>query len=226
MFLLGNGYAPRITVRDGEGAVLYSDATPFLAQDNNYTSVGAVKVPGASPQQLGFAGFFLPTGVIDDARGPHSVFPDALDPQLALTAFEGELFPSGRPQSVYSLDTEAMTAIPAADGADQLRILLRPGESFELPGGRGSVTFDGVERFAGLSIRTDPGKGLTLVAALLSLAGLVASLVIRRRRVFVRVGPGEQPGRTVVSVGGLAKDDDDGMADEIDALLTALEGTR
>ena len=132
VFLLGNGYAPRITVRDAEGAVLYSDATPFLAQDNNYTSVGAVKVPGASPQQLGFAGFFLPTGVIDDARGPHSVFPDALDPQLALTAFEGELFPSGRPQSVYSLDTEAMTAIPGADGDDQLRILLRPGESFEL----------------------------------------------------------------------------------------------
>ncbi len=225
VFLLGNGYAPRITVRDAEGTVLYSDTTPFLPQDNNYTSVGAVKVPGAAPQQLGFAGFFLPTGVIDDS-GPHSVFPDALDPQLALTAFEGELFPSGRPQSVYSLDTEAMTAIPAADGADQLRILLRPGQTFELPGGRGSITFDGVERFAGLSIRTDPGKTLTLVCALLSLAGLVASLVVRRRRVFVRVGPAEEPGRTVVSVGGLAKDDDEGMPDEIDRILTALEGTR
>ena len=226
VFLLGNGYAPTITVRDAEGTVLYSDATPFLPQDNNYTSVGAVKVPGASPEQLGFAGFFLPTGVIDDAQGPHSVFPDSLDPQLALTAFEGELFPSGRPQSVYSLDTEAMTPVPGKDGTDQLRILLRPGESFELPGGRGSITFDGVERFAGLSIRTDPGKSLTLVASLLSLAGLVASLVIRRRRLFVRVGPGAEPGRTVVSVGGLAKDDDEGMPDEVDGVLTALEGTR
>jgi cytochrome c biogenesis protein len=225
VFLLGNGYAPRITVRDGEGTVLYSDATPFLPQDNQYTSVGAVKVPGAVPEQLGFAGFFLPTGVIDDA-GPHSVFPDALDPQLALTAFEGDLFPSGRPQSVYSLDTEAMTAIPSADGDDQLRILLRPGESFELPDGRGSITFDGVERFAGLSIRTDPGKTLTLVCALLSLAGLVASLVGRRRRVFVRVGPAPEPGRTVVSVGGLAKDDDEGMPEEIDRILAAPEGTR
>ena len=226
VFLLGNGYAPRITVRDGEGTVLYSDATPFLPQDNNYTSVGAVKVPGASPEQLGFAGFFLPTGVIDGEQGPHSVFPDALDPQLALTAFEGDLFPSGRPQSVYALDTEAMTAVPGNDGADQLRILLRPGDTFDLPDGRGSITFDGVERFAGLSIRTDPGKTLTLVAALLSLAGLVASLVIRRRRVFVRVRPGSEPRRTVVSVGGLAKDDDDGMPDELEALLTALEGTR
>jgi cytochrome c biogenesis protein len=226
VFLLGNGYAPRITVRDGEGTVLYSDATPFLPQDDTYTSVGAVKVPGASPKQLGFAGFFLPTGVIDDERGPHSVFPDTLDPQLALTAFEGNLFPSGRPQSVYALDTEAMTAVPGGDGADQLRILLRPGETFELPDGRGSITFDGVERFAGLSVRTDPGKSLTLVAALLSLAGLVASLVVRRRRVFVRVRPAAEPGRTVVSAGGLAKDDDDGMPDEIRAVLTAAEGIR
>ena len=146
--------------------------------------------------------------------------------QVSFRAFEGELFPNGRPQSVYSLDTEAMKAIPAADGNDQLRILLRPGQTFELPEGRGSITFDEVERFAGLSIRTDPGKSLTLVAALASLAGLVASLVIRRRRVFVRVGPGEGHSRTLVAVGGLAKDDDDGMPAEIEHLLTALEGRR
>jgi cytochrome c biogenesis protein len=225
VFLLGNGYAPVVTVRGAAGTVLYSDATPFLPQDNNYTSVGAVKVPGASPEQLGFAGFFLPTGRIDD-QGPHSVFPDALDPQLALTAFEGDLFPSGSPQSVYSLDTASMRAVPGKDGADQLRILLRPGQTYELPGGRGSITFDKVERFAGLSIRTDPGKSLTLVASLLMLAGLVGSLMIRRRRVFVRVGPGVEPGRTVVSVGGLAKDDDEGMPDEIEAVLRAIEGTR
>ncbi len=93
VFLLGNGYAPRITVRDAEGTVLYSDATPFLAQDNNYTSVGAVKVPGAAPQQLGFAGFFLPTGVIDDERGPHSVFPDALGPPAGAHRLRGRALP-------------------------------------------------------------------------------------------------------------------------------------
>ena len=224
VFLLGNGYAPHITVRDGTGTVIYSDATPFLPQDNNYTSVGAVKVPGAEPDQLGFAGFFLPTGVIDD-KGPHSVFPDALDPQLALTAFSGELFAGGASQSVYTLDTTGMTPLPGKDGADQLRILLRPGQTAQLPEGRGSITFDGVERFAGLSIRTDPGKTLTLVASLLALLGLVASLVVRRRRVFVRVGPAPEAGRTVVSVGGLAKDDDEGMDDEVAAVLTGLEGS-
>ncbi|WP_299446528.1 cytochrome c biogenesis protein ResB [uncultured Phycicoccus sp.] len=226
VFLLGNGYAPRITVRDADGTVIYSDATPFLPEDNNYTSVGAVKVAGAQPDQLGFAGFFLPTGVIDDERGPHSVFPDTLDPQLALTAFQGTLFPAGAPQSVYTLDTAEMTPLPGKDGEGQLRILLRPGDTFDLPEGRGSITFDGIERFAGLSIRTDPGKMLTLVSALLALGGLVLSLVVRRRRVFVRVRPAGEPGRTVVSVGGLAKDDDEGMDDEVAAVLTAPEGTR
>ena len=39
-----------------------------------------------------------------------------------------------------------------------------------------------MERFAGLSVRSDPGKELTLASALLALAGLIASLVVRRRR--------------------------------------------
>ena len=60
-------------------------------------------------------------------------------------------------------------------------ILLRPGQSFELPGGRGSITFDRVQRFAGFSIRTDPGKILTLVSSMVALGGLVVSLVVRRR---------------------------------------------
>ncbi len=218
VFLLGNGYAPEITVRDASGTVVYSDATPFLPQDNNYRSVGAVKVPGATPEQLGFAGLFLPTGVITDA-GPQSVFPDALDPALALTVYEGRLFQDARPQSVYTLDTSGMTQLKNAQGTDALRIWLKPGQTFQLPGGRGSITFDGVARFAGLSIRNDPGKGLTLGSALLALAGLVASLVVRRRRVFVRVAAGDGEGRTVVSIGGLAKDDDEGMPETVSAIL-------
>ncbi len=226
VFLLGNGYAPKITVRSADGTVIYSDATPFLAQDNNYRSVGAVKVPGAEPKQLGFAGLFLPTGVITD-NGPTSVFPDALDPALALTVYEGTLFPGSRPQSVYTLDTSEMTQLTNAKGTDALRLWLKPGQTAQLPGGRGSITFDGVERFAGLSIRYDPGKGLTLVSALLALAGLIASLVVRRRRVFVRVAADTQTPtdarRTVVTVGGLAKDDDEGMADVVSDLLTEVK---
>ena len=222
VFLLGNGYAPVITVRDKDGNPTFSGPVPFLAQDNNYTSVGAVKIPGAQPKQLGFSGLFLPTAVIDKEKGPTSIFPDAKKPALALTLFEGTLFPGGRPQSVYVLDTAEMTQVKTAK--DQpLRIWLEPGKTFTLPGDRGTITFDGVDRFAGLSIRHDPGKYVTLVAALLALGGLIATLVIRRRRVFVRVSPAQDGGRTVVTVGGLAKGDDDGLQEVVEDVLAAVE---
>ena len=221
-FLLGNGYAPVVTVKDAKGEVLYRDATPFLAQDNNYKSVGAVKVPAATPKELGFTGFFLPTATLSDSEGPISIFPDALDPALVLTVYEGTLAPGGRPQSVYTLDTSEMTQL-RKPGTDQpLRIWLTPGQTYTLPDGRGSITFDSVERFAGLSIRHDPGKWLTLASALLMLAGLLASLLVRRRRVFLRVSPGGAGGSTLVSIGGLAKDDDEGMPDVLQSVLDSL----
>ena len=45
VFLLGNGYAPVITVRDATGAVVYSQATPFVPQDGAYKSPGALTAP-------------------------------------------------------------------------------------------------------------------------------------------------------------------------------------
>ena len=219
VFLLGNGYAPVITVRDAAGQVLMHEATPFLPQDANYKSVGAVKVSAASPKQLGFFGFFLPSEYLDKAAGPSSFFPDLKNPALALGVYEGELYPQGRPQSVYTLSTEKMTQLKNARG-EPLRLLLKPGQTIALPGGRGSITFDAVQRWAGLSIRYDPGKLLALIGAVAALAGLIASLMIRRRRVFVRVQPMGR--RTVVSIGGLAKGEDPGLAATIEDLLSVI----
>jgi cytochrome c biogenesis protein len=219
VFLLGNGYAPVITVRDRSGQVLMHEATPFLPQDANYKSVGAIKVSAASPKQLGFFGFFLPSEYLDQNAGPSSFFPDLKNPALALGVYEGDLYPQGRPQSVYTLSTEKMTQLKGA-GGQPLRLLLKPGQTISLPGGRGSITFDSVQRWAGLSIRYDPGKMLALIGAVAALAGLIASLMIRRRRVFVRVRP--IGGRTVVSIGGLAKGEDPGLAATIEDLLSTI----
>jgi cytochrome c biogenesis protein len=219
VFLLGNGYAPVITVRDAKGQVLMREATPFLPQDANYKSVGAVKVSAASPKQLGFFGFFLPSEYLDKDAGPSSFFPDLKNPALALGVYEGELYPQGRPQSVYTLSTEKMTQLKNAKG-EPLRLLLKPGQTAQLPDGRGSITFDSVQRWAGLSIRYDPGKVLALGGAVAALLGLIASLMIRRRRVFVRVRPVGR--RTVVSIGGLAKGDDPGLGATIEDLLSAI----
>ncbi|AXG12456.1 cytochrome c biogenesis protein ResB [Intrasporangium calvum] len=226
VFLLGNGYTPVITVRDAAGQVLYREATPFLAQDGNYRSVGVVKVPSASPKQLGFTGFFLPTAEPTFANGPVSIFPDAQNPELALSVWEGTLFPGGAPQSVYTLNTEQMTQVARDDGQPAL-VRLKPGQTYELPGGRGSITFEEVKRFAGLSIRTDPGAPVSLVSALLATLGLILGLTIKRRRVFVRVRSAQDEGATgpratVVTVGGLSKDSDPGLAAIVHAIGAAV----
>ncbi|MEO6996831.1 MAG: cytochrome c biogenesis protein ResB, partial [Terracoccus sp.] len=96
------------------------------------------------------------------------------------------------------------------------------------PGGRGSITFESVKRFAGLSVRTDPGAPISLVAAILATGGLILGLTIKRRRVFVRVRPvvataggpdgdGASPA-TVVTIGGLSKNADAGLASIVEAL--------
>ena len=55
-----------------------------------------------------------------------------------------------------------------------------------LPDGA-TITFDGVRRWASLQVARNPGTGPALAAAVLALAGLMLSLFVRRRRVWVRV---------------------------------------
>lgn len=167
-------------------------------------------------------GLFLPTSYIDPDQGPISVFPDTRSPALALSMYTGELYPGGAPQSVFTLDTDSMAKVENADGTDQLRLWLEPGEGAKLPDGRGTISFDGVERFAGLSVRHDPGKGLTLWSALAALAGLITTLTIKRRRVFVRL---VQVGEVVrVEVAGMSKDDDEGILGVVQEIRDELVG--
>ena len=179
VYLLGNGYAPVVTVRDGAGRVLYRQATPFLPRDAMYTSSGAIKVIAGSPRQLGFSGLFLPTAYMT-TDGPASAFPDARNPALVLSGWVGELMPGG-PQSVYELDTSAMSRLTGPDG-QPLQIVLSPGQTVTLPDNLGSITLESVDRWAGLSTRYDPARPLALGAALACLLGLLGSLLVRRRR--------------------------------------------
>ena len=64
VFLIGHGYAPVFRVTDGTGRVVFDGPVPFIAVEQaGLTSEGVIKVPDAHPQQLGFAGVFLPTAV-------------------------------------------------------------------------------------------------------------------------------------------------------------------
>ena len=214
VFLLGNGYAPVFTVRDRDGRVVLHGPVPFLTRDGNYTSTGVVKVPGTTPQ-LGFEGLFLPTAVFDPKAGPVSVYPGLRLPRAVLTAWTGDLgVDSGTPQSVYSLDKSHLRQVTGSDGR-KLAQSLAPHATMRLPTGE-SITFDGVRRWASLQVARDPGTGPALGAAALALAGLMLSLFVRRRRVWVRAGTGPD-GRTLVEVAGLARTEPEatGLADEV-----------
>jgi cytochrome c biogenesis protein len=222
IFLLGNGYVPVITVRDAKGEVLTSDPVTFLpGGDANYTSNGVVQVRSAAPEQLALEGIFLPTAASVDGGMPQSVFPDLLNPALVFTAYAGELGQS----TPFRLDRRELEQLRSPDG-EPFRALLVPGRSVQLPQGRGSVTLERVERFAGLSVRHDPGRVWALGAAIAAMSGLALSLFVPRRRVFVRVAPsapsgvGAQPrARTLVQVGALARTEDTGLAREVEQVL-------
>lgn len=196
VFLVGHGYAPHFIVRDASGAVLFDDSVPFLPQDGSFTSTGVVKVPDANPP-LGFTALFLPTTAVDDVRGPHSVFPEADDPSVFLSAWAGDLgLDGGVPQSVYTLETEGMEQI----GLEALV----PGQTWQFA--QGSIEFTGFDRWASFQIAHDPGKEVTLITAVIAMIGLILTLSVRRRRIWVKVDA-LPDGRTLVQVGGIARED-------------------
>lgn len=219
VYLVGNGYAPSVTVWDARGTVVFAGPVPFIPRDGKYTSVGAIKVPDASPSQLGFVGVLLPTAEFDLTRGPVSTFPDLRRPRLVLTAYAGDLgLDSGIPQSVYALETSRMTQLRAADGGP-LRLLLAPGGTQDLPGG-GRIRLDGVGRYVALDVRRDPGKLVALVSSSTGLVGLVAALVRRRRRLWVRVAAVSDA--AIIEIAGLSPGHDPGLDPEVAGVLDRI----
>lgn len=228
IFLIQHGYAPSFTVRDSDGEVAYSGPVPFLPQDGNYTSTGVVKVPDAQPDGLGFEGFFLPTATVDPQLGPRSVFPAALRPAVYLTAYHGDLgMNDGIAQSIYKLDTSQMKQFQSkgSSGKDPLRLALTPGQTAKLPDGRGSITFDGYKDWVNLQISRNPGTPIVFAGAVLALAGLLASLFVRRRRVWVRVGSDETGADgtgTVAEVAGLDRTEGGDLGAELDEIADRI----
>ena len=192
VYLQANGFSPLVTVRDQEGMVKFEGPVPFLPQDSNLTSIGAIKVPDADPQ-IGFVASFFPTAARDEVRGGFSSFPELLDPRLLISVWQGDLkMDSGVPQSVYRIDTDGMERI----GLKGLSI----GESYDY--GVGTITFNGVVPWVNLQVVKDPGKQAALIGSIFAIIGLLASLFIRQRRIYVRsngkqieiAGFGNRPG--------------------------------
>jgi cytochrome c biogenesis protein len=207
VFLLGNGYAPTVVIRDPEGNVVWTDSTPFLPQDAHLTSLGVMKIPDGLSEQLGLVGFFYPTAAKLPSGALTSGFPELLDPLLTLRAYTGDLgLDAGVPKSVYQLVTDGMTPIAGGD-APTPALELKMGETVDLPNGLGTIELTDVKRFVSLDIHRDPSQVWVLTFAILILAGLFTGLFIPRRRVWVKAT--EKPdGRVTLEYAGLARGED------------------
>ena len=187
VYLIGHGYAPHFTVRDASGRVWFDQYVPCTPRDENFTSTCTVKVPDTGlpaagpnkrPQQLAFTGVFFPTTRLDPREGYVSAYPALQAPGLTLRALVGDLhLANGVPQNVYSVDESAMRQVPVSGPAGTRRPaqVLAPGNPKQrtltgLPGGM-TLTVDDVRQFATFQIKSDPYKGLVLVAAVLAARG-------------------------------------------------------
>jgi cytochrome c biogenesis protein len=225
VYLLGHGYAPTFTVTwpDGESRTRTiqwrpTDTTTMLSQ-------GATKFdpPGISDSeerrknQLAITGLFAPTAAFH-GNILTSSFPDLTDPAVAIDVMRGELgVESGRSESIFEIDQRMVESGRLERVA---RENLRVGESVTLDDGT-RISFDGVRRWVSLQVSHDPTQGWVLGFAIAMFAGLGGSLVVKRRRFWVRVTPDGTDSdvrRSVVELGGLARTDQAGYGEEFTAI--------
>ncbi|MEU1804984.1 cytochrome c biogenesis protein ResB [Streptomyces sp. NPDC019937] len=227
VFLLNHGYSPVVTVRDGQGNVVHKGPVVGLPIDGaNLTESMVIKLgdyrdKNGKRDQVAYQGQFLPTWV--RSKGMFSQFPALDNPALVLTAYHGSLgIDGGTPQSVYQLDKSRMKQYREADGKTKFARALAPGDTMKLPGGEGSLTFDGVKSWASFQISHKPGDQTALLGAVGALVGLVGSLFIQRRRIWIRAVKGSD-GATVVEMAGLGRSEYAKLPEELGDLAVRLQ---
>ena len=216
VYLLGNGYAPVLTVRDATGKVIFSQPTACLPQDANLSSICVIKVPDGLDKQIGMLGFFYPSAVKTTTGGLASNYPDLINPILTLNVYTGNLgLDNGVGTNAYALNTDSLTQIAGIDSVTKA-IRLGPGDKVDLPNGLGSIELSSIPRFTSLDVHHDPSQHWMLIFAVLVVAGLVTSLFIPRRRVWVKVVAGK--GGLVLEYAGLSRGDDPGLAAAVEEI--------
>lgn len=230
VYLQGHGYAPTFTVTFPNGETRTetiqwqpTDATTFLS-----SGVLRIDPPGGlypdpadrRDNQIAIEGLFAPTAVFH-GNLLSSGFPAMNDPAVAIDIYRGDTgLDTGYPQSLFSLNQEMVNQ---GRLVKQDRVNLMPGESSTLSDGT-NVRFDGAEEFVNIQVSHDPAQTWVLVFALAMMGGLLVSLVVKRRRVWVRLHPDADARHTVVELGGLARTDQAGWGDEFDRLCERLIG--
>lgn len=229
IYLQGHGYAPNFTVTwpNGESRTVEmqwqpSDMTRFLSEGVLRVDPPAGMYPDLQERrknQIAIQGLFAPTAAWSgkDNSILASSYPTQRDPAVAIDVYVGDAgLDTGVGQSIFSLDRSLI-----ADGllTKQLRVNLKKGETASLPDGT-TIRFNGAKEFVNLQISHDPTQGWLLGVAVLMIAGLVGSVSIRRRRMWVRLTPVAHG--TLVEVAGLARTDRAGWGKEFSALAARI----
>nr|WP_066898071.1 cytochrome c biogenesis protein ResB [Mycolicibacterium houstonense] len=234
VYLQGHGYAPTFTVTFPDGQQRSQTIQWRPDEPLTLLSSGVVRIdppagtyPDADERrkhQIAIQGLFAPTKQLDGTLLSSS-FPALNDPAVAIDIYRGDTgLDTGRPQSLFTLD-------PRLIGQNRLtkvaRVNLVEGQDTTLDDGT-KVRFDGAVPFVNLQVSHDPAQIWVLVFAMTMMAGLLVSLVVRRRRIWVRIQPAAA-GTVNVELGGLARTDNSGWGDEFEKLterlLEGYEGT-
>ncbi|MET3861613.1 cytochrome c biogenesis protein [Dietzia sp. 2505] len=227
VYLQGHGFAPTFTVTFPNGETRTDTQHWQPTELQTFLSSGIMRFDppaGMYPdlmerrtQQIAVQGLFAPTASFDGTL-LSSRFPNMDDPAVAIDVYQGDAgLDTGRPQSVFSLDSDL---IESGALERQARVNLFPGESTTLPDGT-EVRFDGAEEFINIQVSEDPTQLWVGVSAAVMMAGLILSLMVRRRRIWARVSV-DDAGVTRVDLGGLARTDRMGWGSEFDDLRDRL----
>lgn len=227
VYLQGHGYAPTFTVTFPDGQTR-TQTLQWRPEDQiSFLSSGAMRFdpPGGTyadererrKNQIAIQGLFAPTASLHGTLLSSS-FPEMRDPAVAVDIYKGDTgLDTGRPQSVFSLD-ERM--IGQGRLTKMARVNLNAGQDTRLEDGT-VVRFDGAVPFVNLQVSHDPAQIWVLVFSMTMMAGLLVSLIVRRRRVWVRLSPGPV-GTVNVELGGLARTDNSGWGDEFERLTSRI----
>lgn len=229
IYLQGHGYAPSFTVTFPDGKTRSQTVQWKPEEPLTLLSSGVVRIdpPGGSypdaderrKHQIAIQGVFAPTKQLEGTLLSSS-FPALNDPAVAVDIYRGDTgLDTGRPQSLFSLDPRLIDQKRLTKVA---RVNLAKGQVTRLDDGT-TVRFDGAVPFINLQVSHDPAQVWVLVFAMSMMAGLLVSLVVRRRRVWVRIQPAA-PGTVSVELGGLARTDNSGWGDEFERLTQRLLG--
>jgi cytochrome c biogenesis protein len=237
VYLQGHGYAPSFTVRFPDGQ--QRTATVQWRPDNPQTllSSGVARIdppagsyPNAAERrqhEIAIQGLLAPTEQLDGAL-LSSRFPALDAPAVAVDVYRGDTgLDTGRPQSLFTLDPRL---IEQGRLTKEKRVNLRAGQEVRIdqgPAAGTTIRFDGAVPFVNLQVSHDPGQIWVLIFAITMMAGLLVSLLVRRRRLWVRLIPvtepaDQSPGTVNVELGGLARTDNSGWGDEFEKLTERL----